>query len=307
MMPGAVTPLTSIRASELEQCDDRQLLQLIHSLPRDSLQRDTALEILVSRYQSLVRSCVQRYRYSADSEEELMQVGYVGLVKAINNFDGELGHALAAYALPCVSGEIKRYFRDKRWTVRVKRSAQELRLELRTATAELTHLLGRAPKDADLARHLHLTGDELAEARRAEQAFQASSLDAPLAAAQDSASLADYLGEEDPQLEHVLDMDAVWTHWSGLPEREQHLLLMRFYGNMTQAEIGEQLGISQMHVSRLLSEALSYLRESITGAQEPAAATASRPAPAASHPRTGQPRTARPRAAWTRECTPCRG
>jgi RNA polymerase sigma-B factor len=238
---------------------------------------------------------VQRYRYSPDSEEELMQVGFVGLVKAINNFDGGLGHSLAAYALPCVSGEIKRYFRDKRWHVRVKRSAQELRLELRNATAELTHVLGRAPKDSDLAEHLGITLDDLTEARRAEQAFQASSLDAPLAAEEDSASLADYLGAEDPQLAHVLDMDAVWTHWPGLPEREQHLLLMRFYGNMTQAEIGEQLGISQMHVSRLLTEALSYLRDTITG-PEPAAGQPDRPAVPPVKRHSGRPAADRARA-----------
>jgi RNA polymerase sigma-B factor len=190
-----------------------------------------------------------------------MQVGYVGLLKAINNFDPAVGNSLAGYAQPCVSGEIKRHFRDKRWQVHVKRSLQELRLELRSAAAELTGDLGRTPTDTELARHLQVSEDDVRAARRADLAFQAASLDSTVTTQDGSASLGDLLGDEDPQLEHVIDMQAVWSHWHELADREQQLLLMRFYGNMTQSEIGKQLGISQMHVSRLLAEALSYLRE----------------------------------------------
>jgi RNA polymerase sigma-B factor len=160
-----------------------------------------------------------------------------------------------------VSGEIKRYFRDKRWQVHVKRSLQERRLAVRTATTELTQTLGHAPSDAELADRLNITEDELREVARAEMAFQSASLDAPPADDDGRPSLAEMIGTDDPQLEQVLDMEAVWTHMSGLPRREQQLLLMRFYGNMTQAEIGKHLGISQMHVSRLLAESLGYLRE----------------------------------------------
>jgi RNA polymerase sigma-B factor len=263
-MPRPVSQLRSPRPSDLAGCDDARLLRMVHSLPRGDRWRERACEVLVVRYQSLVRSCVQPFRNSPESQDELMQVGYVGLLKAINNFDPDVGSTLAAYAQPCVSGEIKRHFRDKRWHVHVKRSLQELRLELRSAACDLTHQLGRMPVDAELAEHMGVTLDDVIEARRADQAFRASSLDAPVTS-DSAAAVADLLGADDPRLEQLLDMQAVWTHWAGLPDRLQQIVLMRFYGNMTQAEIGRQLHISQMHVSRLLADALGYLRERISG------------------------------------------
>ena len=247
---------------------DNDLVQTVQSLPKGSPERETACETLVDRYQGLVRSCVHRYRDSPESSDELMQVGYLGLMKAISNFDTEVGDNLAAYAQPCVSGEIKRYFRDKRWQVRVRRPVQELRLELRKASADLTQQLSRTPRDAELASYLHVSEESVREAQAASSAFQAMSLDAPLPDARDEgSSLADLLGEEDPELELAIDMESVRTHWNELPDRERRLLVMRFYGNMTQSEIGERLGISQMHVSRLLARALGYLRERIAGPQ----------------------------------------
>ena len=244
---------------------DPELVKLVQSLPRDNEERNAACEKLIGRYESLVRACAQRYRHSPESPEELMQVGYVGLLKAINNFAPSFGSNLASYAQPCIAGEIKRHFRDKRWHVHVKRSTQELRLELVRARTELTQQLSRAPKDDELAEHLGISDDELRDAQRADMAFQSSSLDAPRSAGPDPGNLADILGEDDPHLEHTLDIQSVWAHWGDLPEREQRLLMMRFYGNMTQADIGERLGISQMHVSRLLAGALSYLRERVLG------------------------------------------
>jgi RNA polymerase sigma-B factor len=244
---------------------DQELVELVQSLPRESAERNSACEKLIGRYESLVRACAQRYRHSPESPEELMQVGYVGLLKAINNFDPAYGSNLASYAQPCIAGEIKRHFRDKRWHVHVKRSTQELRLELCRVRAELTQQLSRAPKDDELAEHLGISHEELRDAQRADLAFQASSLDAPRSAGPDPGNLADILGEDDPHLEHTLDIESVWAHWGDLPVREQRLLTMRFYGNMTQAEIGERLGISQMHVSRLLAGALGYLRERVLG------------------------------------------
>jgi RNA polymerase sigma-B factor len=245
---------------EAAEASDQALVQRVQSLSRGSDSRDAACEELVGRYHSLVRACAQRYWQSPESQEELMQVGYVGLLKAINNFDPAVGSSLAAYAQPCISGEIKRHFRDKRWHVHVKRSAQEMRLELRWAKTELTQRLHRSPRADELARHLGVTDADILDAERADMVFQASSLDAPVLDRSDTANLADLMGAEDPLLEHTLDMESVWTHWRDLPERQQRLLMMRFYGNMTQTEIGERLGISQMHVSRLLAGALHYLR-----------------------------------------------
>src|SRR5713226_490506 len=145
---------------DLAEYDDRDLLRIIRSAPPAAERRAAACELLVSRHHNLVRSCVQRYRRSPEPVEDLMQVGYIGLLKAINNFDPARGGSLAAYAQPCVTGEIKRHFRDKRWHVHVKRSTQELRLELCRARTELTQQLSRVPKDDELAEHLGISHDE---------------------------------------------------------------------------------------------------------------------------------------------------
>ena len=266
MALAASTP--TVQREELSQLDDHELLRMVRSLPREDTLRSSACETIIERYQKLVRSCVRQYRGSPESAEELMQVGYVGLLKAINNFNPEIGGSLSAYAQPCVSGEIKRHFRDKRWQVHVRRSAQELLLEVRKATEDLQHKLGRAPGDEELARHLGVTQEDLLEARRADMVFHTYSLDAPIFDRQDPVQLADLLGEDDHDVEHTLDMEAVNAHWKELPLREQRILTMRFYGNLTQAEIGERLGISQMHVSRLLARALSYLRDRLLGWNE---------------------------------------
>ena len=254
----------------LEGLDDRALLEIVRSQPFDSTRRSRACELLVSRHRNLVRSCVARYKHSPDPTEDLTQVGYIGLLKAINNFDPGFGGSLAAYAQPCISGEIKRHFRDKRWQVHVERSVQELVLRLREASRALTQQLGHQPTDDELAAHLGISDDDLREARRADLVFQPVSLDAPLSGNPEAATLAEVLGDDDPDVEHTLDMQAVSTHWGELPGREQKILVLRFYGDMTQAEIGDQLGISQMHVSRLLAHALGYLRDRLLAADVPA-------------------------------------
>ncbi len=250
---------------ELRRLSDDELLGRFRSLPRDSELRAAACEILVERHEKLVRSCVRQYRNSPEPTEDLMQVGYVGLLKAINNYDPAIGNSLSAYAAPCVSGEIKRHFRDKRWQIHVRRSAQELLLELRKASDELTQQLGRQPGDDDLAERLGISAEDLLEARQADMVFTTYSLDAPLSDRDDPAELGDVLGSEDPEVEQAIDMAAIATHWDELPEREQRILVMRYYGNLTQAEIGTRLGISQMHVSRLLARALDHLRSRLTG------------------------------------------
>jgi RNA polymerase sigma-B factor len=256
--------------SGLAGLDDRELLEIVRSLPRASKRRDAACELLVSRHRGLVRACVRRYWLSPEPAEDLMQVGYVGLLRAISNFDPAVGGSLAAYAAPSISGELKRHFRDKRWQVQVPRSVKQLVLEVRDATRQLTQELGRTPTEPDLAAHLGVSGEDLREAQRAERALQLSSLDTPLAGQPDISTLADLIGEEDPQLEHMLGMQAVAAHWGELPPREQKILVMRFHGEMTQAQIGQQLGLSQMHVSRLLAHALGYLRPRVLGQHEQA-------------------------------------
>jgi RNA polymerase sigma-B factor len=246
--------------------DDRDLLDIVRLSPRASERRAVACELLVTRHQSLVRSCVRPYLHSPEPAEDLMQVGYVGLLKAISNFDPAVGCSLATYARPCISGELKRHFRDKRWQVRVKRPVQDLVLEVREATWRLAQELGRTPAESDMAQHLGVSRDDLRQAQRAELAFWPHSLDAPLGG--QPGILADILGEEDPRMEHMLGMQAVAAHWGELPAREQEILLMDFCGGMTQAQIGQRLRISQMHVSRLRAHALGYLRSRLLDPKE---------------------------------------
>ena len=250
---------------DLAGLDDQALAALVQLLPRASQRRAAAGELLVARYQGLVRSCVRPYLRSPVPDQDLMQVGYVGLLKAIGNFDPAVGASLAAYVRPCISGELKRYFRDKRWPLHVIRPVQELILLVRDATGPLAQQLGRTPADSDLARHLGVSEDELRQARQAQLAFEPSSLDAPLAGESVMTTLADVLGQEDPRLEHMLSMHAVAAHWGELPPREQQILIMNFHGGLSQTQIGQRLHISQMHVSRLRAHALGHLRARLLG------------------------------------------
>jgi RNA polymerase sigma-B factor len=248
-------------ASGLAGLDDWELLGMVRSLAGGSGSRAAACELLVRRHRNLVFSGVRRYRGGTEPTEDLMQVGYIGLMKAISRFDPAVGTNLAAYAQACISGEIKRHFRDKCWPVHVSRSVQDLVLKARKATSQLTQDLGRAPTQSEMARHLGVSGDDLRDAQQAEIASRPASLDALLAGQAGTDTLADVLGEEDRGVEDMLGMRSVAAHWGELPLREQKILLMRFHHDMTQAQIGQQLGISQMHVSRLSAHALGYLRQ----------------------------------------------
>jgi RNA polymerase sigma-B factor len=247
----------------LDGLADDELLALCREHPRESPQGAAAREVLVRRFAPLVRACARPYLNSPEPADDLMQVGYVGLLKAINRYDPAFGNGLKAYAVPCISGELKRHFRDKRWQVRVTRPVQELLLEMRGAVQDLTHELGRRPLDSELAERLGVTTDDLDEARQAAEGFSALSLDAPVSDGEDSAGLGELLGGLDSAFEVATDMEAVERHWAQLPRREQRILLLRFYGNLSQEEVAAQLGISQMHVSRLQSRALARLRKLI--------------------------------------------
>ena len=176
--------------ADLGELSDNVLLARLRALPPGSAERTAICEVLVERYAHLVRACVRPYRASPEPAEDLMQVGYLGLIKAIGNFD-PVWRQPAAYAAPCVSGEIKRHFRDKRWQVHVRRPLQELLLEIRAVSAELAQERGRTPADDELAALLGVTEDDIRQARQAGLAFAASSLDAPVSGAEDAAPLAD--------------------------------------------------------------------------------------------------------------------
>jgi RNA polymerase sigma-B factor len=253
------------RQSALERLSDGDLLARCRERPCGSAEWKRACDVLVRRFTPLVRACVRQYLNSPESSDDLMQVGYLGLLKAIRGFDPAFGNELRAYAVPCITGEIKRHFRDKRWQVKVTRPLQELLLELRGATEDLTSELGRLPQEDELAARLGVTEEELRDARRAGEGQSALSLDAPAGGAEDGAELGELLGSEDAGFDKTTNMEAVERHWGELPRREQRILLMRFYGNQTQEEVAARLGISQMHVSRLQARALDRLRGLLLG------------------------------------------
>src|SRR5580693_5369023 len=195
--PVPPAPAGGVIQEPMRGLDDQELLSIVGSLEATSQSRARACELLVARHRRLVYSCVRRYRGSPEPTEDLMQVGYIGLMKAISRFDPAVGGNLAAYAQACISGEIKRYFRDKCWPVHVSRSVQDLVLKARKATSQLTQDLGRAPTQSEMASHLGVSGDDLRDAQQAEIASRPASLDALLASQAGTATLADVLGEED--------------------------------------------------------------------------------------------------------------
>ncbi|MGQ0843857.1 MAG: SigB/SigF/SigG family RNA polymerase sigma factor [Sporichthyaceae bacterium] len=242
--------------------DDHELFLALQTA--DEAGRERIQAELVERYTGLVRWLASRYANPAVDIDELAQVGFVGLVLAIQRFDPERGCDFAAFAKPTVQGEIRRYFRDKRRWIRLPRRLQETKAVLREATEKLTHELGRTPTVPELAARLAVDEELVLEAITADDAFSPRSLDAPVGSdEQDSWTLAETLGESDDRLDLTTDCMTLRPLIEALAPRERTILQLRFYEDMTQAQIGEKLGISQMHVSRLLSRTLASLRTQI--------------------------------------------
>jgi RNA polymerase sigma-B factor len=228
-------------------------------------QRAAIQDILVERYAGLVRWLAARYAGPAVDVEDLRQVGYLGLVLAVQRFDPERGTQFAAFARPTVQGEIRRYFRDKRRWIRLPRRLQEMKAAIRRATETLTHDLGRAPTVAELADELGADADLVLEAFTADDVYAPLSLETPLRFdGEDSYTVSDVLGFDDRHFDLLTDCTSLLPFLHGLSDRERQLLHLRFFEDRTQSEIGAQLGISQMHVSRLLAKVLAQLREQLT-------------------------------------------
>jgi len=217
---------------------------------------------LVRLHLPLVDHCARRFMNRGEPLDDLVQVGTIGLIKAVDRFDTERGVEFSTYATPTVVGEIKRHFRDKGWTVRVPRRLQELRASLSSATSDLTQHLGRSPTVAELAVHLKIGEEEVLEGLESANAYTAVSIEA--SDGEGGLSVADTLGAEDMSLEGVEYRESIKPLLDSLPARERRILMLRFFGNLTQSQIAADLGISQMHVSRLLARTLAQLRERLT-------------------------------------------
>jgi RNA polymerase sigma-B factor len=218
---------------------------------------------LVRMHLPLVEYLARRFRNRGEPLEDLVQVATIGLIKSIDRFDLERGVEFSTYATPTIVGEIKRHFRDKGWAIRVPRRLQELKLTLTKATGELSQTLGRSPTVSELAAHLGLQEEEILEGLESANAYSAVSLDATDSGDDDSPAVADSLGMVDEALEGVEYRESLKPLLDKLPAREKKILVLRFFGNMTQSQIAAELGISQMHVSRLLARTLAQLREGL--------------------------------------------
>ncbi|MBI0379206.1 RNA polymerase sigma factor SigF [Streptomyces albiflaviniger] len=240
----------------------RAMFAELRRLPEGSAERAELRNNLVRMHLPLVEHLARRFRNRGEPLDDLTQVATIGLIKSVDRFDPDRGVEFSTYATPTVVGEIKRHFRDKGWAVRVPRRLQELRLSLTTATAELSQRHGRAPTVHELAQHLSISEEEVLEGLESANAYSTLSLDVP-DTDDESPAVADTLGAEDEALEGVEYRESLKPLLEDLPPREKKILLLRFFGNMTQSQIAQEVGISQMHVSRLLARTLAQLRDKL--------------------------------------------
>jgi RNA polymerase sigma-B factor len=240
----------------------QQLFQQMAALPADAPQRRALRDRLVEMHIPLAIYFARRYTGRSEPFDDLVQAAAVGLVKAVDRFDPNRGAAFSTFAAPTILGEIRRHFRDRTWAVHVHRSLQVRTGEVDRCVRDLSQELGRSPTVAEVAARADLSQEEVLDSLTCSAAYRATSLATPMG---DHGTLGDRLGSEDPAYERVDTHQALGVALARLPERERRILQLRFFGNMTQAQIAERLGVSQMHVSRLLSRTLSQLRDELVG------------------------------------------
>jgi RNA polymerase sigma-B factor len=260
---GRQVPRT-IPAAGITDADREQWWQTMSALPESDPERQRAREELIASHLPLVRYLAGRYRNRGENFDDLLQVGAVGLIKSIDRFDPDRGVAFSTFATPTILGEIRRHFRDKTWMIRVPRQLQELRGPIGNAREFLSHDLGRSPTIAEIATHIGVSEDQVLEALDASDAYSAVSIDAPISSDRSVGSFVDErLGSVDDAIDLIEMRECVSPLLDGLTERERRIVYLRFFREKTQTEIATELGLSQMHVSRLLSQILTRLRNTL--------------------------------------------
>jgi len=237
----------------------RELAKLEPDSPEFKRHRDR----IVERCLPLADHIARRFGGRGEAAEDLVQVARVGLVNAVIRYDVETGSEFVSFAVPTIMGEVRRHFRDNSWSVKVPRRLKELHLRLGTATAELSQRLGRAPTASELAVELGMDRQEVVEGLVASSSYNTLSIDSGSGADEDAPAIAETLGDLDLGLEQIENREALRPLLAALPARERTVLTLRFFESMTQTQIAERIGVSQMHVSRLLARALSRLRDQL--------------------------------------------
>jgi RNA polymerase sigma-B factor len=297
--PDAPPPTDTLPEADVAPDSDgspvRAVLERLHQLHPDDPERLRLRQHVVESHLPLVRMLAQRYRDLGEPLDDLVQVGTIGLIHAVDRFDPRRGTGLASYATPNILGEIRRHFRDRAWAVRVPRRLQELQARTSAAREDLAQRLGRSPTVSELAQALGLEEEAVLEGLEAQRAYAAVPLERPDGGAEVDGALVTL----DDGLDEVVDRESLRPVLRGLPARDKRILALRYFRGLSQAQIADELGISQMHVSRLLARTLGRLQECLADAGEAAAQRAEqRTAPAGSTP-FAAPATARPPAART--------
>lgn len=236
------------------------LLEEFAALEPDDPRREGLRDELVEGYLPVARHIARRFSNRGEPMDDLVQVATVGLINAVDRFQPDRGSDFFSFAVPTISGEVRRHFRDQGWSMRVPRRLKDLHVSINATVSELSQGLGRAPRPSEIAAKLDVPVADVLEGLEAAQAYRSSSLDEMLTSEEGGATLGDLLGEADAELERVEYQQALEPLLGELPERERTIVMLRFFGNLTQTQIADRVGISQMHVSRLLAQTLVKLR-----------------------------------------------
>jgi RNA polymerase sigma-B factor len=236
------------------------LLERYSALTPDDPAREELREELVRGYLPVAQHIARRFSNRGEPLDDLVQVATVGLINAIDRYSPDRGSDFFSFAVPTISGEVRRHFRDLGWSMRVPRRLKDLHVSINTAVSNLSQDLGRAPKPTEIAELLGVPVSDVLEGLEASEAYRSSSLDEMLSSEQGSATVGELVGEADAELDRVDFRQALRPVLAELAERERTIVLLRFFGNMTQTQIADRVGISQMHVSRLLAQTLDRLR-----------------------------------------------
>ncbi|MBO0675890.1 SigB/SigF/SigG family RNA polymerase sigma factor [Mycolicibacterium sp. S2-37] len=259
--PVKTTRRPSSRAQD-DYADVPDLFRLLRAMPAESHEFARQRELIVTRCLPLADHIAFRYHRKGENLDDLVQIARVGLMHAVNRYDPDTGSNFLSYAVPTMLGEIRRHFRDNGWAMHVPRRLKDLHVQITRVTPNLTQTLGRAPTATDLAGELGVDRQEVVECLVAGDAYSVRSIDSPISGSDDTArSLADTIGAVDADMDHITDRESLRPLLAALTERERTVISLRFFASMTQTQIAEQIGVSQMQVSRILANTLKQLRD----------------------------------------------
>lgn len=254
-------PQPRVEGNEYEHLES--LFPTLSEMALDDPDRTSVRDRIITGYLPVARNIAHRYARRGEPLPDLVQVASLGLIKAVDRFEPCLGHNFLSFAVPTITGEIRRHFRDRTWSMRVPRRLKELHSAVNKAIDELASELNRAPRPGEIAIRLRISVEDVLEALQASQSYRSFSLEETLPSESASTTLSDLIGRPEPHFDQFTDSYAIAPHLAALAPREREILIMRFYDDLTQTQIAERIGVSQMHVSRLLSTTLSRLRKAV--------------------------------------------